>query len=123
MQGGGRISQELRETEKKASRQKHKAEEHNRDRKATGRHRQGRKVQTEKLKEIDTELGKKEAEQQGMNGEMGKQQDRWGPGPGCGDRGLTRTIAKKCPQRDSVREKARGENVREVGGHVEKQVN
>lgn len=37
--------------------------------------------------------------------------------------GLTRTIAKKCPQRDSVREKARGENVREVGGHVEKQVN
>lgn len=58
-----------------------------------------------------------------MNGEMGKQQDRWGPRPGCGDRGLTRTIAKKCPQRDSVREKARGENVREVGGHVEKQVN
>lgn len=58
-----------------------------------------------------------------MNGKMGKQQDRWGPGPGCGDRGLTRTIAKKCPQRDSVREKARGENVREVGGHVEKQVN
>lgn len=40
---GGRISQESGGTEKEKSRQKHKAEGHNKDRKVTRRHRQGGK--------------------------------------------------------------------------------
>lgn len=92
---GGRISQEPRETEKKSSRQKRKTE-HNRDRKVTRRHKQG-EVQTKKLKEIESD--RKEAEQQGTDGEMEKQQVRWGPGLGWGDRGLTRTTPKMPTER------------------------